>query len=69
MQGFEIVLSDTKDVGNNVCYEHTNPVSNSGRINTSCQGTAKNVFVRKRFPPYFLTICEVEVYGKNLHLF
>lgn len=66
MQGFEIVMSNTSDVGSNVCYNQTQLFSDNGRIDTSCRGLAKNVFVRKRLPPYFLSICEIEIYGKNL---
>ncbi|XP_062594515.1 uncharacterized protein LOC134255930, partial [Saccostrea cucullata] len=63
MDGFDIVLSETEHVGaGTVCYTQSEEIAETGRIDTSCRGRATTVFIRKKYPPYFLFICEVEIY-------
>uniref|UniRef100_A0A8W8KVM6 Uncharacterized protein n=1 Tax=Magallana gigas TaxID=29159 RepID=A0A8W8KVM6_MAGGI len=62
MLGFDVVLSEDNDVGNNVCFKQTQPIQENGRIDTSCHGKVKNVFVRKKISPYYLNVCEIEIY-------
>lgn len=64
MLGFDVILSEDNDVGNNVCFKQSQPIQENGRIDTSCHGKVKNVFVRKKISPYYLKVCEIEIYGK-----
>ena len=67
MEGFEVVLSiDDSIKEGDVCYDQTKSgkISDSGKIDTSCHGTAMNVFIRHKKKPSYLNICEIEVYGK-----
>lgn len=65
MFGFDVVLSEDNDVGNNACFKQTQPIKDNGRIDTSCHGKVKNVFVRKKISPYYLNVCEIEIYGNG----
>ena len=74
MEGFDVLLSTSSIRKGNVCYDNTEngKISESGEIDTSCHGRAKNVFVRKKNSPHYLNICEIEIYGKfifNLFFF
>lgn len=66
MEGFDVLLSTSSIRKGNVCYDNTQngKISDLGKIDTSCHGKAKNVFIRHKKRPSYLNICEIEVYGK-----
>ncbi|XP_078317952.1 uncharacterized protein LOC111119360 isoform X3 [Crassostrea virginica] len=64
MEGFDVLLSTSSIRKGNVCYDNTQngKISDLGKIDTSCHGKAKNVFIRHKKRPSYLNICEIEVY-------